>query len=244
MWQEASSPSSLEPLWPPSSKSSTFSQSGSGRREERSVKQVITTLKVETYLFNWQENEDKDTTFDLKDADYDDDDYKGDIKSKDYEEDKLQNVETIQNSPPATSPDSFGKVTIISSKALPKKFQGWRQRRNWGLTLATWNCNTCLGSWQPYTSRALTAFVLFCSWLRAKILGPFKRLFNGNLTPVVPWQTSARKIAATSTSWSQQSIWLILPQNIYLYPSTLISLGGKAYLNTLLERQRSVNWKL
>ena len=113
MWQEASSPSSLEPLWPPSSKSSTFSQSGSGRREERSVKQVITTLKVETYLFNWQENEDKDTTFDLKDADYDDDDYKGDIKSKDYEEDKLQNVETIQNSPPATSPDSFGKVTTI-----------------------------------------------------------------------------------------------------------------------------------
>ena len=76
---------------------------------------------IETYLFNWQENEDKDTTFDLKDADYDDDDYKGDIKSKDYEEDKLQNVETIQNSPPATSPDSFGKVTIDFQQSSTKK---------------------------------------------------------------------------------------------------------------------------
>ena len=57
-------------------------------------------------------NEDKNTTFDLKETDYDDDDYKGDIKSKDYDEDKPQKVETIQssNSPSAPSPDSFGKV--------------------------------------------------------------------------------------------------------------------------------------
>ena len=56
-------------------------------------------------------NEDKDTTFDLKETDYDDDDYKGDIKSKDYEEEKAQKV-TIQSSssPSAPSPDSFGKV--------------------------------------------------------------------------------------------------------------------------------------
>ena len=40
VWQEASSPLSLEPLLPQSLKSSTFSQSGSGRREERSVVQL------------------------------------------------------------------------------------------------------------------------------------------------------------------------------------------------------------
>lgn len=39
VWQEASSPLSQEPLLPPSLKLSTFSQSGSGRKEERSVGQ-------------------------------------------------------------------------------------------------------------------------------------------------------------------------------------------------------------
>ena len=56
-------------------------------------------------------NEDKDTTFDLKDADYgDDDDYKGDVKSKDYGDNRPEKVERIQNSPSAPSPDSSGKV--------------------------------------------------------------------------------------------------------------------------------------
>ena len=58
-------------------------------------------------------NEDKDTTFDLKDADYgDDDDYKGDVKSKDYGDNRPEKVEMIQNSssPSAPSPDSSGKV--------------------------------------------------------------------------------------------------------------------------------------
>ena len=76
-------------------------------------------------------NEDKNTTFDLKETDYDDDDYKGDIKSKDYVEEKAQKVETIQSSssPSAPSPDSFGKVgagfqnflakLLIFSNALP-----------------------------------------------------------------------------------------------------------------------------
>ena len=67
-------------------------------------------------------NEDKNTTFDLKETDYDDDDYKGDIKSKDYEEEKAQKVETIQSSssPSAPSPDSFGKVKTYFQKCLAK----------------------------------------------------------------------------------------------------------------------------
>ena len=55
-------------------------------------------------------NEDKDTTFDLKDADYgDDDDYKGDVKSKDYGDNRPEKVEN-SSSPSAPSPDSSGKV--------------------------------------------------------------------------------------------------------------------------------------
>ena len=64
-----------------------------------------------------QVNEDKDTTFDLKDAESDDEDYKGDIKSKDYENEKLQKVEKL-TSPSAPSPDDSEKVTNKSSKTL------------------------------------------------------------------------------------------------------------------------------
>ena len=56
-----------------------------------------------------QVNEDKDTTFDIKDAESDDEDYKGDIKSKDYENEKLQKVEKL-TSPSAPSPDNSEKV--------------------------------------------------------------------------------------------------------------------------------------
>ena len=56
-----------------------------------------------------QVNEDKDTTFDLKDAESDDEDYKGDIKSKDYENEKMQKVEKL-TSPSAPSPDDSEKV--------------------------------------------------------------------------------------------------------------------------------------
>ena len=62
-----------------------------------------------------QVNEDKDTTFDLKDAESDDEDYKGDIKSKDYENEKLQKVEKL-TSPSATSPDDSEKVKKQISK--------------------------------------------------------------------------------------------------------------------------------
>ena len=56
-------------------------------------------------------NEDKDTTFDLKDADYgDDDDYKGDVKSKDYGDNRPEKVIQNSSSPSAPSPDSSGKV--------------------------------------------------------------------------------------------------------------------------------------
>ena len=56
-----------------------------------------------------QVNEDKDATFDLKDAESDDEDYKGDIKSKDYENEKLQKVEKL-TSPSAPSPDDSETV--------------------------------------------------------------------------------------------------------------------------------------
>ena len=62
-----------------------------------------------------QVNEDKDTTFDIKDAESDDEDYKGDIKSKDYENEKLQIVEKL-TSPSAPSPDDSEKVKNKSSK--------------------------------------------------------------------------------------------------------------------------------
>ena len=62
-----------------------------------------------------QVNEDKDTTFDLKDAESDDEDYKGDIKSKDYENEKLRKVEKL-TSPSAPSPDDSDKVKKQISK--------------------------------------------------------------------------------------------------------------------------------
>ena len=83
-----------------------WEEGGKVRKLSSKAKYFITTLTC-----SFKVNEDKDTTFDLKETDYDDD-YKGDIKSREYEEERAQKVETIQSSssPSAPSPDSFGKV--------------------------------------------------------------------------------------------------------------------------------------
>ena len=105
-----------------------------------------------------QVNEDKDTTFDLKDAESDDEDYKGDIKSKDYENEKLQIVEKL-TSPSAPSPDDSEKVKKQISKNPNSKDtrSGRRKHRDKGLRLATWDGHTCLGSGQPDTSSSLNS---------------------------------------------------------------------------------------
>ena len=114
-------------------------------------------------------NEDKDTTFDLKDTDYDDDDYKGDIKSKDYEEDKPQKEETIQNSrsPSAPSPESFGKVKTDfwqSSADFQQSSTDFQQSST--NFQAGGSAETQTSDWRPGTATLAWA--------------------PGNLTPVVP----------------------------------------------------------
>ena len=104
-----------------------------------------------------QVNEDKDTTFDLKDAESDDEDYKGDIKSKDYENEKLQKVEKL-TSPSAPSPDDSEKVKKTNlQKPKHLRYSGRRKHRDKGLRLATWDSHTCLGSGQPDTSSSLNS---------------------------------------------------------------------------------------
>ena len=94
-----------------------------------------------------QVNEDKDTTFDLKDAESDDEDYKGDIKSKDYENEKLQKVEKL-TSPSAPSPDDSEKVKNKSSKT--QTFKTLNQAGGSTETKASdWRPGTATLAWAP-----------------------------------------------------------------------------------------------